>query len=45
MEKSITGIPTNKIANVVESFIFNDGATKVIVEQESAVLWRVTAYF
>jgi hypothetical protein len=45
MEKSVTGIPTNKIASVVESFIFNNGATKVIVEQETAVFWRVTAYF
>lgn len=44
MPQTLTGIANNKISEVVQSFIDNDGAIKVTAEKESDGTWRVTAY-
>jgi hypothetical protein len=44
MPTTLTKIPSDQVANVVNSFIKNDEATKITAEKEADGTWRVTAY-
>ena len=44
MPTTMTKIPSDQVANIVNSFIKNDGAIKITAEKEADGTWRVTAY-
>lgn len=44
MPTTMTKIPSDQVANVVNSFIKNDGAIKITAEKGADGTWRVTAY-
>lgn len=45
MPQTLTGIPNDKVGEIVQSFIDNDGAIRVIATQNALGTWDVTAYF
>ena len=44
LPQTMTGVPANRVGSIVQSFINNDGATKVTASKERGKnTWKVTA--
>ena len=42
-EEELTDVPSDEVHNVVDSFINNDNATRVVCDQQADGSWTVTA--